>query len=254
MPCATLRSSSIAVLCSAGLLLMPVAAHAGSLAAPWATVTPIYTNTAIGLLMIDSARQAQRIAEGQPGHAPPGSGGGAAAPRQASFDIGSDTAVSARVKAQYLNSLRGANDAQTVASIATTFEQLPVRRAYLEAAGPYRLSDRDLRDVATAYLVTAWMTANRAPLPSLAQVQAVRRQFGASLESHPPAGDAAQRQAVAEQMMYELVSMIYARQDGERAHNAQSLARLADLTDAGFRSQHIELRALTLTERGFAKR
>jgi len=227
-------------------------AWAGNLAAVPITMTPIYTNTAIGLGMIDAARRSSQRAYGTSA-----TGGGTPAPPVAgtvSFEVPSDPAVSAEVKATYIDNIRANNPPQIAAAIAATFQRKPVRVAYLEAASPYGVADRDLRDVTAAYLTVAWMTANKAPRPTRSQVQGLRRQVADDLASRPASSDPRMRQVAAEGMMYQIVSTIYARQEAEKAGDAEALQRMADLTSAAFRKQDLDLRAVALTDRGFIPR
>ncbi|HEY4273941.1 MAG TPA: hypothetical protein VGM68_00535 [Rhizomicrobium sp.] len=233
---------------------------AGNLAAVPMTMTPIYMNTSFNLMMIDATRRRAEIAYGPSresgssrspiSRAPAGSESAAIA----DFTVPSNPAVSAQVKAAFLDAIRAHNSPEVTAGIADIFQRKPVRAAYLEAASPYDITDRDLRDVVAAYLTVAWMTANKAPLPTREQVQGLRHQVADDLAKVFAAADARTRQTIAEQMMYQIVSTIYARQDAEKAGDSQTLQRMADQTSTAFRTQKLDLRAIALTDQGFSPR
>jgi hypothetical protein len=251
----------IGLSCTVGLL-GAAPSWAGNLAAVPMTMTPIYTNTAIGLGMIDAARRSTERAYGTSTDSGGGGGGssrsrapvGPVSAAVASFAVPNDPAVSAQVRAAFLDNIRAHNSPQAAASIAATFQRKPVRAAYLEAASPYGITDLDLRDVTAAYLTIAWMTANKAPLPTRGQVQGLRRQVAEDLAKGSVASDARARQITAEQMMYQIVSTIYARQEAEKAGDGAALQRMADQTSAAFHAQKLNLRAVALTDRGFSPR
>lgn len=170
------------------------------------------------------------------------------------YSVGSDPGVSDQMLAEFLNTVRAGGGDGTAVSVAEVFRQKPVRAAFREAAGPYGLSDQDLRDALTGFLVMGWLVANEVGLPTTAQVQGVRRQVDAALSQKPLAADARQRQVLAEYMMYRVVALIYARQEGQQTGNAQALRQMADQTAAAFLAQNMDLRGMVLTDQGFAPR
>lgn len=249
----------------AGLTLALLAAAwqgsvAGNLAAVPALMTPIYMNSSIQYGMIDATRRSLQAQSDRRGAPPPRvaastANTGMPAASRASYDVPADAAVSQMMAERYLDNVRRHYDPQSASTIAQTFADKPVRSAYREAAGPYGLSERDLRDVTTAWLVTSWMVVNQAPLPTRSQVQAVRTQLGDWFAGKPLNVDARQRQIEAEDMMYQLVSLIYARQEGEQAGDRDGLARLADATTRALQQQrNLDLRRMRLTDAGFGPR
>jgi hypothetical protein len=246
------------VLLSSLLCNTPV--QAGDLAAVPAMMTPIYTNTAIQLGMINAARRSTEAAYGKhsgtTSHsvARTSSATHKTLSSQNSFHIGHDAALSNKIKSQFLEGIRARSSASVAASVSQTFSRKPVHAAYLEAAHPYGLGDSDLRDVATAYMVVNWMIANQAPLPTVAQVKGLRHQLSQSMQQNPPVASEAQRQTAAEQMMYMLVSLIYARQEGQQEHRQQDLSQMSDVIATTFQKKNLNLRDLNLTNKGFVPR
>lgn len=243
------RPAQKTLLWLAALACLP-AANAGNLAAPWATVTPIYMGSAIQMNLIAATRRSMDART--PDAATAASGGSASRGGTADFSVGRSAQVSAQTLAEFSQSIRSNYEPQTAASILETFARKPVRAAYREASSPYGLGDGDLRDVLAAYLVTTWMVANQAPLPAVASVQAVRRQLGAVASA--AGNSAAERQTAAEQMMYELVCLIYARQEGEQTHNRQALQTMANATAQALRKRGFDPLRMSLTPAGFQPR
>ena len=165
-----------------------------------------------------------------------------------------DPAVSRQVERKYLQALSQRAGRPAADRFGEYFRTHPLHGQFAIAAGPYGLRKEDLADVATAYFTVMWMTANDAPLPTKPQVAGVRRQVEASL-SGPGAvpADGAQRQRLAESLMYKLVSMILLREDAQRSGDGKALRDLALVaqreTGKGF-----DLEALRLTDQGLVPR
>lgn len=163
-------------------------------------------------------------------------------------------AVSRRVEREYLASLARTSGASVAEHFGNYFVRNPLHGQFAIAAGPYGLRRDDLADVVAAYFTVMWMTANDAPLPTKAQVAGVRRQVAALL-SAPGAvpADMAQRQSLAESLMYKLVSMILLREDAQRRGDRKALGDLA--TAAARRAgDGFDLTALRLSDQGLVPR
>ena len=230
-------------------------AAAQGLAAVPNTMAPIYMNSAIGLIGIDAARranEAQARRAARPGAETARPAGPAAAVVPGGFGIGTDPAVSDQVRDQFFARFRSAG--QTAQAVAALYTVRPVRQAFLDAAAPYGLTDTDMRDVTTAHFVTAWMIVNGAPPPTRAQVQGVRAQVAARMEiSRPPAG-ARERQMAAEQMMYDVTAMLYAREAASRTGTPEAGRQLSAQTAESYVRRGFDLRKVALTDRGFVPR
>ena len=165
-----------------------------------------------------------------------------------------DVAISKQVEREYLADLARRAGQPASTRFAEYFRTRPMHGQFAIAAGPYGLRKEDLADVTAAYFTVMWMVANDAPVPGKPQVAGVRRQVEALL-AQPGAvsGDMAQRQRLAESLMYKLVSMILLREEAQRAGNAQALRDLAVVaqreTGKGF-----DLKAMRLTDRGLVPR
>lgn len=239
----------------AGLAASPAAWGQGLAAVP-NTMAPIYMNTTIGLIGIDAARranevQARRQAAGVPAAARQAGPSVAAPADPGPFGIGADQAVSDHARDQFFARFRSSGGGDTAEAVVTLYTLRPVRQAFLAAAAPYGLSDRDMRDIVTAHFVTGWMIVNGAAAPTLAQVRGVRAQVAAHMETSRPPAAAGVRQLAAEQMMYDVTAMLYAY---EAAGQTDARAQLAAQTAESYVRRGFDLRKVALTDRGFVPR
>lgn len=233
-------------------------AGAQGLAAVPNTMAPIYMNSTIGLIGIDAARRANEAqARRSAGNAAPVArrpGPATAAADAGPFGIGIDQAISDRARDQFFARFRGSGEGATAEAVVTLYTLRPVRQAFLTAAAPYGLSDRDMRDIVTAHFVTGWMIVNGAQAPTRAQVQGVRGQVAASMESRRPPATAGERQLAAEQMMYDVTAMLYAYEAAGQAGQADARAQLSTQTAESYVRRGFDLRKVALTDRGFVPR
>lgn len=168
--------------------------------------------------------------------------------------VDADPRVSAQVRSEFLDNIRKRSGDRVAAQVEQTFDRKDVRSAFSEAAGPYGLRADDYGDVFAGYLVLMWMTANRAGLPNLDQVRAVRRQTHGMFARDGVKGTRQQRQMQAEGMMYEVVAMIYARQEAERAGNTAALQDMAANAQTKFLKHGLDLQAMSLNGAGLVRR
>lgn len=160
-----------------------------------------------------------------------------------------DPAVSRAAEREYLANLEKNVSPKAAQAFGAYFARKPMHSQFDIAAGPYGLRKDDLADVSTAYFVVMWMTANRAPPPTRAQVDGVRRQLGQGIGATASLlAGARQRQQMAEMMMYKLVSTILLREEAQRAGNDGVLKQLAD---AAQRDSGMDMRHTRLTDAGF---
>lgn len=182
--------------------------------------------------------------------------GGKQAPQAGGNDlrIRYEPAVSRQVEREYLASLSRQAGPPAAERFGEYFRTHPLHGQFAIAAGPYGLRKDNLADVTAAYFTVMWMTANDAPLPTKAQVAGVRRQVGALL-SAPGAvpADMAQRQRLAESLMYKLVSMILLREDAQRSGDGKALRDLA-VVAARETGKGFDLKALQLSDQGLVPR
>ena len=165
-----------------------------------------------------------------------------------SLMVGRDRGISEATWKGFIDGVRARNGAQTAEEVSGIFRYKDVRAIFNDLAGPFGLSADDYGDVLAGYVVTLWMTANRAPIPSLVQVQTVNGQIHGLLARKASMGDVRQLQAQAEQMMYEMVATIHARQSAERSGNRQALEDMAAIVQRNFLARGLDLRGMVLEE------
>ncbi|HEY0179232.1 MAG TPA: hypothetical protein VGC30_06325 [Dokdonella sp.] len=180
--------------------------------------------------------------------APPPHAGAALHATPADLRVGRDPRVSAQVWKGFIDGIRERSGADVADRVSATFRRKDVRSAFDEAARPYGLRSDDYGDVFAGYLVTLWMTANQAPLPGVREVRSVDGQVHGYLACSGVPADPRQRQLQAEQMMYEVVATIYARQEAERSGNRRALADMAANAQRNFLAHGLNLQAMTLRE------
>ncbi len=170
---------------------------------------------------------------------------------QSDLVVGHDATVSARARQAFLDDIRRGESNGLTRQIELSMQQRDVRSQFGEAISPYGLRPDNLADVCAAYYAAMWMTANRAPLPTRSQVQALSRQIDGAFLAGATQLDAAQRQQGAEEIMYKTVWLIHLRQEAQRLADQQAQQQLADVTWQAFkRDQALDLRATRLTDAG----
>lgn len=170
-------------------------------------------------------------------------------PPRSSLAIGHDPGVSAAAWKDFIDGVRVRSGAGVAEEIRNVFRYKDVRTVFNEVAGPFGLHSDDYGDVLAGYLVALWMVANQAPVPGVVQVQAVNGQVHGQLARKAPVGDVRQRQMQAEQMMYEVVATIHARQTAERSGNRQALEDMAEVAQRSFLARGLDLQGMVLRER-----
>ena len=105
------------------------------------------------------------------------------------------------------------------------------------------------------YWVTNWLIANHRMEAPPRQVQAVRAQVYRAFGSNPAYArlDNAQRQELAEVLVYNMLLQGEVAGDAMRRHDTALIARAGDGAVGRFRNEMgVDLRKLTLTDSGFA--
>lgn len=114
------------------------------------------------------------------------------------------------------------------------------------------LSERDAADSMAAFMMLGWMIANDSlDNPDPAHVQAVRAQLGPALVGEPRLSDPATRAALGEETKLLFVTLHAGWQGAQREGR---LPEYADGVAAMFRRLGVDMRALRLTDAGFARR
>lgn len=264
-----LRRWTVGFACGGALLAAGSgAAFAQGLAAVPNTMAPIYMNNTIGLVGISAARQAAeaayrpryssppRISQPQrlPDRNPSPPNVRNAPPPTWNYSVAADREVSALARDEYFRRLRPQMSASAAKNMEAVYARKPLRQAFLEIARPLGLSDRDLRDVMAAYLVTGWMVANEAPPPSASQIRGVRKQVDGIFSGMAPVTDAGQRQIIGEVIMYGIVGQSYARNEIVATGNTDDLAQFTRKMAGRYKQDGYDFQNLTLGNDGFRKR
>jgi len=166
-----------------------------------------------------------------------------------------DAAVSKALEREYLRNL-GRNIGQgPTDALGAYFAEHPVQSQFDAIVLPYGLRKSELADVVTGYFVVMWMAANQAPAPTRAQAQGLRMQLGGSGDhSVPVPQDMAQRQRVAETLMYRAVQMTMLRDEMRQRGDGTGLQALADSAQRDVQGDGVDLRSMRLTSDGFERR
>lgn len=166
-----------------------------------------------------------------------------------------DPIVSREVRKDYIAAIERSSGAKAARGLDQYYESHDVHVLLRKAVAPYGLRGDDLGDVATAWLVVMWMTANDAPLPTTAVVKGVRDQTRYALLARGNLPEsAAERQRTLEALAYQTVTLIRVRESAQASGNQAFLVQLADSAQASMRAQQLDLRAMALTEDGLVRR
>lgn len=263
-----LRRWAIGFACGGALFAAASSAvFAQGLAAVPNTMAPIYMNNTIGLVGISGARQAAEAAYGRrssppprivqpqrnPNRNPPPPIVNAPPPTW-NYSVAADRGASDLARDEYFRRLRPQVSAAAAKNMEAAYARKPLRQSFLEIARPLGLSDRDLRDVMTAYLVTGWMVANEAPPPSASQISGVRKQVDGIFKGMAPVTDAGQRQIIGEVIMYGIVGQNYARNEIVASGNKDDLAKFTRKMAGRYNEDGYDFQNLTIDNGGFRKR
>jgi hypothetical protein len=122
-------------------------------------------------------------------------------------------------------------------------------RIYAGLIAPFGLRAGDAVDAIAAYTMLGYIIATGSRDPSPAQVRAVRGQIAARAAANPAMADPTKRAGMAEELQLLFVTLHAgwqsARKDGSLPGYGDGVARL-------FKNNGVDLRALRLTDRGFA--
>ncbi|MFT3721358.1 DUF6683 family protein [Pseudorhodoferax sp.] len=175
---------------------------------------------------------------------------------RAALQVGSDPAVSSRVKEDFRRQLVQANPNRR-AAIERALTQDWLRGYRDEIARPNGLDPRNLADAVTAYTVAAWAIVHRQATIGPRAVASVRDSMRASLAVNPQLArlSPAARQRMAEELILHTVLIMANRTEihrtGDRAL-AEAAAR--HYREAARQGMQVDLATLALTERGFESR
>jgi hypothetical protein len=165
--------------------------------------------------------------------------------------ISFDPAVTRQVHDLYIGDLAKSGGAAQASQVDKRLGN--IRTTFARMVGPYGLRADNLDDVMAAHMLVMWMAANQqSTLPTAAQAQAVRRQMQNVFASGTGAiSGAAQRQTVAEYVMYETCMTVLVR--GELKAHPELDKKVSDAVNAKMTGQGYSLRGLQLTNQGLVR-
>lgn len=172
---------------------------------------------------------------------------GASAAPSAGVDILYDPGVSARVRREFLAKF----DPRVARGLDAAFSS-DIRSRFAAMMGSFDIDTGNLCDVTAAYLASMWMAANQQATIPPSSWRGLKTQMQAAL-SHGdgPLRLPAERQVVAETMMYQAVATLvlngYARQHGRDTAISEAIEN--SLKQSGF-----DLAALSMTTDGLLPR
>lgn len=256
------RCSARTALWMAALVATP--AFAGSVAAPWTTISQVRMSTTMGIVTTLNMKQRleKRTANGGTS---PSAGAASPIPSQTSVSapeqgrasvltIAHDPAVSAQARRTFIGGLASSSGQ----AVATEADRLfgDVTTTFTRMLTPYGLRSDDFADVMTAYMIVMWMSVNQqTTLPQRSQVQAVRSQMRDSFASAAGnIGDARQRQLMAEAVMYQTCMAVAIREQAQAQGKPELLGSLASAINQNMSASGVALNSMALTDQGLVRR
>lgn len=144
-------------------------------------------------------------------------------------------------------------DPKAARQIEAAMRKEDFRAVWAKAVASDGLGPDDVADAMASYRVLNWLTVHGTSDNTAAQTQGTRRQVVAALAANPSfrAMNDAQRQEMAELLMYNFVLQSSAYQGAAARHDATQLRQLADAAEARFlKEDGLDLRNLALTDQG----
>ncbi len=248
---------SVRTLASLALLLAPPA-FAGSLAAPWTTISQVRMSTTMGIVTTLNMKQRLDKHLAENGEAQTDSAPITQAQTQdaaPALSIGRDAAITAQVRKAFIGDL-ARSSGQPVADRSGP----PVRRraydvrahgrAVWTESGRFRRRDDRLHDRHVDVGQPSRPACRRRN-----QVQAVRSQMRASFTSVAgQVGNPRQRQAMAEALMYQTCMAVAIREQAQAQSKPELLGTLASAISQNMAAGGIALATMALTDQGLVRR
>jgi len=209
-------------------------------------ISPAIAGTAMDSY-IERNRRTPRTGNGR-GEVPP-------VPAVANLTVGTDPAISQRVKNQFRDQLVRANPGKQ-ADIDRALARDWLAGYRDEIARPNGLDAANLADAVTAYLVAAWAIVHKQTQISPRAIASVRDHVRSAMAASPQTArlDARARQDMAEQLIYQTVLIMANRTQIARTRDTV----LADAASRQYRAAvkagaKVDLQGLRLLERGFTQ-
>lgn len=168
-----------------------------------------------------------------------------------------DPSVGQRVRRQFASFVAKQAKLADVAKVERELQAADLLAKWNTVWGRDGLRQGDLVDAQTSYFITNWIIANGSGDTSAAQTRGVRAQFRPILSTNRALASLnnAQRQEMSEILMLNGVTQVMAYVDARNAGNKAMLAKLAQAAVLRFRNEAgVDLRTLSLTDKGFAAR
>lgn len=165
--------------------------------------------------------------------------------------------VSARVHRQFSAFVARQNGAPDARAVEEELRRADLLNVWSRTWAPDGLRQGNLLDAQVSYFITNWAIANGMEATTVAQSRGVREQFQPVMTANPTLARLGndQRQEMAEIMMLNGTVQMLVYAAAKQAGNQDMVARLGDAAAQRFRSEAgVDLRRLTLTDRGFAPR
>ena len=167
-----------------------------------------------------------------------------------------DPAVTRRVVDSFADYVAGAGGASQGQAVREQLARTDLERAWAELAGHDGFRAGDASDALAAYWMLNWIMANHADAEA-PQAAGVRAQVRVALSASPAFArlSEAQRQAMAETYMVNFLYQQGSYTGALRRGDQGMLRRLSDAAQQRFHTEmKVDLRALALTDHGFAPR
>lgn len=158
-------------------------------------------------------------------------------------------ALSEQAQRDFLKRLSSRNP-QAAGVAADQLSRHDFNKAYASLVRGTGLSTTDVVDIMAAFMMLGWMISNDAQAdPDPSALLAVRAQLGPGLSAEPRFANPQQRAALGEELKILFVTLHAGWQSAKKEGN---LGTYADGVSALFRRQGADMRALRLTDAGFA--
>lgn len=175
----------------------------------------------------------------------------AAMPRQAALPFTSTPASRKQALEEFVARVER-SDPRAAAEVGGQLSRYDATRIFAGIVRPFGLSANDLADVVTAYVVLGWMISNASPDPRPNSVRAVRARVAQELADHPQLRSPGMRSTVGEEVKILFVVLHSGMQNATRSKEVRSYS--SGVRDMFRQLTGEDLRALTLTDRGFVGR
>ena len=171
----------------------------------------------------------------------------------AGYPIGSDPALSAQVRREFIDTLV-ARTGIDAAEAARELDRRDPGQAFGHRFADLGLSHTQLADVLAAHLIAMWSIVHDAPLPDAATAAGVRAQLAASLQGRPEAVDPLKRQLIGEALVFESMLSLEAHDEAKASGDRKALAQMAEAAQGNMLGrQGINLKKTRLSPRGMQR-